>query len=173
MVGMFLQWDQHVLLGQVEELNVFWKPCVLQGFLAFNISVLALFRGRVFSRAQAITCSLSAGLPFPDCFFIKFCVWGLVSNIIVFIWMSALKHIFECAHHSSRNSLLDKGIYPKFKKCLLKPAVLKKKEKKSVPGARDTGRKRSALSLGRSQSGEEKRKTSQKMVLQGCCQWGM
>ena len=60
--------------------------------------------------------------------------------------MSALKHIFECEHHSPRTSLLDKGIYPKFKECWLKPAVLKKKKKKKkkkpVPGARDTGRKR-------------------------------
>ena len=73
-MGVFLQWDQHVLLGQVEELNVFWKACVLWGLLAFNISVLALFRGMVFSRAQAITRSLSAGLPFPDYFCIKFYV---------------------------------------------------------------------------------------------------
>lgn len=42
-----------------------------------------------------------------------------------------------------------------------------------MPGARDTGRKRSGLSLGRLTVREEKRKTSQKMVLQGCCQWGM
>ena len=81
--------------------------------------------------------------------------------------MSALKRIFECAHHSPRTSLLDKGIYPRFKECWLKPAVLKKKKKKPVPGARDTGRKRSALSLGRSQSGRRIEKPAKKWCCRG------
>lgn len=68
---------------------------------------------------------------------------------------------------------LIKGFILSSRNVCLSLLCLKKKEKKTVPGARDTGRKRSALSLGRSQSEEEKRKTSQKMVLQGCCQWGM
>lgn len=49
-----------------------WQLCsgllLCGASLAFNISVLALYGGRVFSRAQAITLYLSAGLPFPDCF---------------------------------------------------------------------------------------------------------